>query len=219
MKITSNIVQGSLGIFLLIIGLGCANSNGRSSAPPPPVNGGGQFPGGQYPGGQYPGGQYPGGQYPGGQYGTMCSSGQVMIGSVGCVPQGSCPANYGFYNNQCVAGTMGGYNQGGYNQGGYQYGAGACSAGQIYTYYGCLPTAGCPANQAMYNNSCIPAMTTGGYGNTNTSYNGYYSYPGYYGNGYYGNGGYGNYNSPYGGYNYYYSVPQVNPYFGFSFGL
>jgi hypothetical protein len=180
-----------------------------------------------------------------GNMGGSCTAGQVMIGSVGCVPQGSCPANYGYYNNQCVAGTMGGYQQGGYNQGGYQYGAGACAAGQLYTYYGCMPTSGCPANQARYNNSCIPAMSVGGngvpntpnngygYGNGNgygygNGYGGYNSYPGNYGySGYYnyGNsypysgGGYGNYGSPYGGYNYYYSVPQVNPYFGLYFGL
>lgn len=99
------------------------------------------------------------------------------------------------------------------SQPGYQYGSGTCAAGQIYTIHNCLPVAGCPANQGMYNNQCIPAMTIGsngvpyGFSNQNGSWGYYYnSYP-YYNNAYYG--GYG-YNNGYGGgypYGGYYGYP------------
>lgn len=89
--------------------------------------------------------------------------------------------------------------------GGYQYGQGTCPQGQIYTMYNCLPVAGCPANQGMYNNQCIPGMNIGsngvpyGFSNQNGSWGYYYNtYPYNNGNGYY-NGGYGSGGYPYGG--------------------
>jgi len=92
-----------------------------------------------------------------------------------------------------------------YPNSGYQYGAGYCPQGQIYTAYNCLPIAGCPANQGMYNNTCVPAMVI----NQNGLPNGYSYQNGYWGSSYNGypyyNGGYNN-NSYYsGGYPYYYS--------------
>ncbi len=98
--------------------------------------------------------------------------------------------------------------------GGYQYGSNSCpQAGTIYTQYGCLPVAGCPANNGMYNGQCVPAMTVcpngvpNGFSNNGFQYpyNYQYNYQQGYNNQYY-NGGYNYYNNGYsypynGGYN------------------
>lgn len=113
--------------------------------------------------------------------------------------------------------------------GGYQYGQGTCLQGQIYTIYNCLPMAGCPANQGMYNNQCIPGMNIGangvpyGFSSQNGSWGYYYnSYPYGGGSGYpYGGYGYpygGGYGSgyPYGGGGYYGYPYNTNLGYGFS---
>jgi hypothetical protein len=201
---------------LVLLTVGCAQDKKKgSAAPPPPVIGG-------------------------------CPVAQVMIGGVGCVPQGNCPPNQGYYNNMCTAGTniavtptnpqgfySNQYNNGGNfavpptNQG-YYYGANSCSVGQIYTSYGCAPTAGCPVNQGMINNACLPAFAINGNGVPNgfSNPNGYayYNQPYYpYGYGQYSQG-YNNsyYNNPYSsgypgysGSGSYYGYPSQNPYFQF----
>ncbi len=40
---------------------------------------------------------------------------------------------------------------------------GMCQGGYVQTQYGCLPQGSCPVGQATYNNTCIPAITTGAY--------------------------------------------------------
>lgn len=41
--------------------------------------------------------------------------------------------------------------------------AGSCQSGQVYSQqYGCLNQGGCPAGQALYNNSCVQTSATGG---------------------------------------------------------
>lgn len=107
-------------------------------------------------------------------------AGQIQT-MYGCMPTAGCGVNQGMYNGTCIAGYQnGGYPNGGaYPNGGY----GGCVAGQIYTMYGCAPTAGCGANQGMYNGTCVAGYQNGGYPN---------AYPnGYQGGGYYYyNGGY-----------------------------
>jgi hypothetical protein len=117
---------------------------------------------------------------------NTCTGGQISS-QYGCLPQGTCPGNYGLYNNSCVPGT------------GVNVNGGACGAGQIYTQYGCLPQGTCPGNYGLYNNSCIPAYANNGgyYGNVNGGYYNSYYYQNR--NPYYGNGG-GYYGNPYGGY-------------------
>ncbi len=68
-----------------------------------------------------------------GVYGAQgsCQAGFVST-TYGCLAQNNCPAGYGDYNGQCVAGSNnqyygggnnnGGYNNGGYNNGGYNNG-------------------------------------------------------------------------------------------------
>ena len=108
--------------------------------------------------------------------------------------------------------------------GGYQYGQGTCQQGHIYTIHNCLPMAGCPANQGMYNNQCIPAMNIGansvpyGFSNQNGSWGYYYnSYPYYNGNGYNNSGyGYGSSGYPYGG-GYGSGYPYGSGYYGYPY--
>jgi len=68
-----------------------------------------------------------------------CQSGYINT-QYGCLPQGSCPANYAQYNGQCVPATS--------NQ---------CQSGYVKTQYGCLPQGSCPANYGQYNGQCVPA--------------------------------------------------------------
>ncbi len=48
------------------------------------------------------------------------------------------------------------------------YNNGCTQAGYVYTQYGCMPTAGCPSGQGMYNGSCYPATNGGGAGTCTT---------------------------------------------------
>jgi hypothetical protein len=118
-----------------------------------------------------------------------CTAGQVNT-QYGCVPQGTCPANYGLHNNQCIpVTTVNGT------------GNGSCVAGQVYTQYGCIPQGNCGTNSGYYNNVCIQAYAnTGNYYGNGGSYNAYY-----YQNRtrYYGNGGGYYYGNPYAGGGYY----------------
>lgn len=74
---------------------------------------------------------------------TTCTAGQVYHSTYGCLPTGSCPANYGMYQNQCIfIGT---------NQVGQ-----SCNTGSIYSpVYGCLPQGSCQMGYGFYNNQCI----------------------------------------------------------------
>jgi hypothetical protein len=75
-----------------------------------------------------------------------CSAGYVYTATYGCLPQSTCPAGYGMYNNTCVVGTTS---------------TGTCSAGYVYSaQYGCLPQSSCSAGYAMYNNQCIYVGTS-----------------------------------------------------------
>lgn len=92
----------------------------------------------------------------------------------------------------------------------YNYGAGTCQPGYIYTAQNCQPTAGCPANQGMFNNQCIPAMTmNNGMPNGYNYQNGAWGYNNY-NNGF--NSGYSGYGYGYPVYNSYYYNPYYNAY-------
>lgn len=73
---------------------------------------------------------------------AYCTTGLVRSQSYGCIPQGNCPSNHGFYNNQCIPlGNVGGQ----------------CGAGQVFINSGgCVPQGQCPANYGFYNNRCVP---------------------------------------------------------------
>jgi xanthosine utilization system XapX-like protein len=116
---------------------------------------------------------------------TACGVGSGYSTQYGtCLPQGSCPVNYGTYSNQCVPVTM---TTGQYGYGSTGYGGSQCTAGYVYTQYGCLTQGGCPMNTGYYNGTCVQGMSTTGYptGYTGTPYGGGYFPPTYYSNGYY----------------------------------
>lgn len=144
-------------LFTTALGLGCAKDKKSSSTPPPPPP-----------------------PPPAAPAPAPTPTHACVPGAPGCatpVPQQQPPT---FPSAQ---GTLGVPPQTLPN-GGYQYGAGVCPPGQIYSYYGCVVTTGCPANQGMYNNQCIPAMTIGangipnGLSNQNGNWGYYYNtYP------------------------------------------
>ena len=216
-------------LLLLLLNIGCAQDKKSSPPPSPPINA--ACPVGQVQHVTY--GCIPQGNCPSG-YGyynnSQCvplnsqSQGNCGVGQIytnqGCAPTAGCPANQGMVNNVCAPGNVASLPVGGGSN--YQYGAGSCNPGQIYTFYGCAPTAGCPPNQGMYNYNCHPALTIGGngplggyYGSGNNSYyNSYYnSNTANYPNNYY----YGGYTYPYYyGNSYYYGYPhQRRPLFNF----
>ena len=77
---------------------------------------------------------------------STCSAGYVYNSTYGCLPQSTCPAGYGMYNNSCVAGTAT---------------SSTCASGYVYSaQYGCLAQSSCASGYAMYNNQCIYIGTT-----------------------------------------------------------
>jgi hypothetical protein len=57
-----------------------------------------------------------------------------------CLPQGSCPSNFGSQGLECLPAA-------GPN--------GVCSLPQVMTQFGCLSRETCPPNQAMYEGTCV----------------------------------------------------------------
>ena len=60
---------------------------------------------------------------------SNCVAGRVQTAQYGCLPQGTCPVNYGSFNGQCVVGynnnngynNNGGYYNDGFNNNGYYW--------------------------------------------------------------------------------------------------
>jgi hypothetical protein len=75
------------------------------------------------------------------------SQGGCVTTSGGCLPQGSCPANYGMSgvlpNATCLKSE-------GPN--------GLCAVGMIKTQFGCLAQGPCPVGSASYGNTCVPRL-------------------------------------------------------------
>ena len=124
-----------------------------------------------------------------------CSMGSVYNSSYGCLPTAQCAQmgpNYGYYNGQCLAGTV-------TNNISCQ---GSCAAGQVQTVYGCMQAA---------TTQCGAQYTCAGYGITQGS-SVPQCVPGVTNNNYFGN----NYQQQYYGNQYYnpyqYQQQYYNPY-------
>lgn len=64
--------------------------------------------------------------------------------TAGCLPQGTCPTNFGMQGLECLPAT---------GQNGY------CAGAQVMTQFGCLSQESCPqtsaGRQAMYEGTCV----------------------------------------------------------------
>ncbi len=100
----------------------------------------------------------------------QCAAGQSYTVQFGCLSQGTCPAGYGSFNNNCVSLTQNNCGQGMMQT---QYGCmpmnnnyQACGQGMIQTQYGCAPQ-NCGPNMTPTQNGCVPVNNNIGTGTYN----------------------------------------------------
>jgi hypothetical protein len=110
----SNLLMSAATVVTMSFAIGCGNNSKKSSPPPPPA------------------------PVP---VAANCPAGQLRHPNYGCIPQGQCQANYGYYQNQCIPMTGTGT---------------SCPGGQVpINGVGCVPQGSCPQNYGFYNNQCM----------------------------------------------------------------
>lgn len=76
-----------------------------------------------------------------------CSTAGYVYTQYGCMPQSTCPTNYGYYNGSCYPATT--------------TTPSTCGvSGYVQTAVGCVPQGTCPVNYGYYNGQCYPVTTT-----------------------------------------------------------